>query len=207
MGEPATEIGQEEGALYLNLGEACEVADMAEQTLKGHMKDPDFPDFEGGSNGVPYRIPAEAFAAWLQAHQEKLEAEKRARADQIQDLFSFMAPDGAEASASESDARPLSPTEIHTLGQARLTFIKAQKEEGLLVLASDVRRRNGQAVVELKRELLGLPKQLTDLLSLEREQRLDLEAKIEGILDRFADRLGALDEKDTDPNAAAVGQA
>jgi phage terminase Nu1 subunit (DNA packaging protein) len=185
---------------HVNLGQLSDVTTVSQTTLRIFIrKYTDFPIVKGGTHGVPYVFDVRAVTAWLEQHAAEAEADKRAEQDRTAQLRLFF---GEEPDPDPRTER-LSPREESELMDARLKALKLSRENGKVLIRSDVEASLSAAFLAIRDEVLGLTDLLSRELSLDREQRNMVETRIERALRRCCEKLGAIERPTIEGDLAA----
>lgn len=188
----------------VTLTEFCRIVGTSEPTARKVItENPDFPLVERGDKGKGYQIPVPAGPDWWRAREAAIEAEKRARAEQVDQMaMGFL---GESSELGRSPVAGLTPQEREAAIAAELAAIKLGQARGDLIRKADVEQALAEFCVLWSKRYADLAGRLSKRVEMSREQIAALEGLCRQDMHALADamvRMGAPESVRDDPPGA-----
>ncbi len=183
--KPAKRRAPRPAPVIRNLEQTARFFETTTPTVKSWIAD-GCPVEAGGSNGVPYALDLRKVDEWRQAKKEEEQKTAEERAEQEAQLRLELLGDDA---LTDAGVGPLTPRQRADYLRAEVDKVKLAEKRGELMPAAEFL----DALVEMNRlvsaRLRGLPDDLADRFGLSEDQRENLRATIDDVLNDMADEI------------------
>lgn len=191
----------------VTLTEFCRIVGTSEPTARKVIDAcPDFPIVDRGAQGRGYQIPVPAGPEWWRAREAGIEAERKARAEQVDQMAMGFLGDGSALGAAP--VAGLTAAEKEAAIAAELAAIKLGQARGDLIRKADVEQALAEFCVLWSKRYADLASRLSKRVEMSREAIAALEGLCRQDMHALADamvRMGAPESVRDDPPGADHG--
>lgn len=193
----------------VTLTEFCRIVGTSEPTARKVIDAcPDFPIVDRGAQGRGYQIPVPAGPEWWRARDAAIEAERKARAEQVDQMAMGFLGDGSALGAAP--VAGLTAAEKEAAIAAELAAIKLGQARGDLIRKADVEQGLAEFCVLWSKRYADLASRLSKRVEMRREAIAALEGLCRQDMHALADamvRMGAPESVRDDPGADDIAHS